>query len=78
MTTQNAKTTQQYPHDRAVVIDTFEGVLRAGGPKLAGMLRQMPLIKEYHPHTQHFEIGLEHRLPQILQIAYKQRKKADA
>ena len=78
MTAKNAQRAKQYPDNRAVVVDTLQGVLRAGGAEHTGMLGNMPLIKKDHAHAKHFKVGLENRPSQIPHIRKRQREKAQA
>lgn len=50
---------EQYPDDRAVIVDTLEGILGTGGAVQTGVFGKMLLIKQDHAHTKHFRVRSE-------------------
>ena len=58
-------TTEQYTYDNAVIIDTFERILRTGRTVQTGMTGKTFLIEKDRVHTKHFKIRLEKFPPQI-------------
>ena len=68
ITAQNTPHSEKDPDQNSVIVDTAQRVLRTGRTEIAGVRGKMPLIKEDHPHAQHFSVRTEYRTAQNADI----------